>query len=61
MIAALETGTPLKSDADNLRFLNHLQVRSAERYVLARNQPFDLVKEMIAHKDSYRLGMRLSF
>lgn len=61
MIAALETRTPLKSDADNLRFINHLQVRSAERYVLTRNQPFDLVKEMLTHKDSYRRGMRLSF
>ena len=61
MITALETRTPLKSDADNLRFINHLQVRSAERYVLARNQPFDLVQEMLAHKDSYRRGMRLSF
>lgn len=61
MIAALKSRTPLKSDAANLRFLNHLQVRNAERYVLARNQPFDLVKEMIAHKDSYRGGMRLSF
>lgn len=61
MIAALETRTPLKSDAANLRFINHLQVRSAERYVLARNQPFDLVREMLAHRDSYRRGMRLSF
>ncbi len=61
MIAALKSRTPLKADAANLRFLNHLQVRSAERFVLARNQPFDLVKEMIAHRDSYREGMRLSF
>jgi hypothetical protein len=61
MVAALKARTPLKSDAENLRFINHLQVRSAERYVLARNQPFDLVKEMLAHKDSYRGGMRLSF
>lgn len=61
MITALKARAPLKLDADNLRFVNHLQVRSAERYVLARNQPFDLVHEMLAHKDSYRRGMRLSF
>lgn len=61
MVEALKTKTALKSDADNLRFLNHLQVRSAERYVLTRNQPFDLVREMVAHKDSYRRGMRLRF
>lgn len=61
MITALATRAPLKLDADNLRFINHLQVRSAERYVLSRSQPFDLVQEMLAHKDSYRRGMRLSF
>ncbi len=61
MVAAVESKTPLKSDPSNMRFLNHLQVRSAERYVLARNEPFDLVEEMVRHKEEYRRGLRLTF
>ena len=43
---------------DNTKFLNWLQIAYAERFVYAREDNFDLVREMIAANSSFRTGLK---
>lgn len=55
---AYKNGTPLKQNYQNVRFLNHLQVMFAERYVYCEKRKFSLVEEMLKSDDSYKSGPR---
>lgn len=52
-------GVPMKSTAENVRFLNSLQVRFAERFVFSKTDNFALVREMLSHDSKYKSGIRL--
>jgi hypothetical protein len=56
---AYETGVPMKQTAENVRFLNGLQVTFSEQYVFSEKSDFSLVKEMIANNESYKTGPRM--
>lgn len=56
---AFESGVPMKSKADNVRFLNSLQVKSSEQYVYCGKNDFGLVKEMISKNPRYKTGPRI--
>lgn len=52
-------GVPMRSTAENIRFLNSLQVKFSERFVFSKVDNFALVREMIAHNSDYKTGLRL--
>lgn len=54
-------GVPMKSNAENVRFLNSLQVQFAERFVFCIDDDFALVREMLAHSGKYKIGLRPRF
>jgi hypothetical protein len=56
---AYETGAPMRQTADNVRFLNSLQVTFSELYVFSEKSNFSLVKEMVANNESYKTGPRM--
>jgi hypothetical protein len=56
---AYETGVPMRQTAENVRFLNSLQVTFSEQYVFSEKSNFTLVKEMIADNESYKKGPRM--
>ncbi|MBU1194076.1 MAG: DUF4238 domain-containing protein [Proteobacteria bacterium] len=56
---AYETGIPMKSSSENIRFCNSLQVTFAEQYVFCQSNDFSLVKQMIKDDESYRHGLRM--
>ena len=56
---AYETGVPMRQTAENVRFLNSLQVTFSEQYVFSEKSNFSLVKEMIANNESYKTGPRM--
>lgn len=56
---AYELGVPIKVPSENVRFLNHLQVRHAERFVYCEKPNFALVSEMINQSEHFRYGMRM--
>ena len=59
IVNAIDSGTPLKSNPDNVLFFNSLQVLNAERFIFSSNGDFDLVKSMIEENDNVRTGHRM--
>lgn len=59
VLDAVERGGSVSASPEELTFINHLQVRSAERYLIAKNQPFDLAGQMIDDNQRYAMGQRL--
>lgn len=57
---AYVTGNPLKQSADNVRFLNSLQVSYAEQYVYCEKDNFSLIEEMLQDNIAYKSGPRMS-
>lgn len=55
------TGTPMRTTSANVRFLNSLQVRFAERFVFCESDDFGLVREMLSHSEKYKTGIRPRF
>lgn len=58
-VVAIATGAPVPSNADNMAYLNSLQVSQAERFVASSDGDFRLVRQMIADNEKYRGGMRI--
>jgi len=49
----------MRQTADNVRFLNSLQVTFSEQYVFSEKSNFSLVKEMVSNNESYKTGPRM--
>lgn len=58
-IEAIQNGTPLVGNADNIEHFNSLQVASSERFVFSANGDFSLVEDMIRDNPELRYGHRL--
>lgn len=56
---AYENGLPIKQTADNVRFLNSLQVKFSEQYVFSNRNEFSLAQEMIGDNERFKKGMRM--
>ena len=56
---AYENGSTMRTNPENVRFLNSLQVIFSEQYLYCESDNFALVEEMIAHNDRYKHGMRM--
>lgn len=59
-LAAFDSGVPLECEADNVTYLNSLQIRNAERYVISKSDSFDLARKMIADDIRHKTGQRIS-
>lgn len=57
--SAYESGSPIKQTADNVKFLNCLQVSFAEQYVFCEKDNFALVEEMTSDNEAYKTGPRM--
>ncbi len=57
---ALQEGTPDQCKEDNVTFLNSLQVRSSNRFVISQTDNFDLAERMIDDNAEYRGGFRIT-
>lgn len=56
---AYENGSTMKTSAENVRFLNSLQVTYSEQYLYCEYDDFALAEEMLSHSDRYKHGMRM--
>jgi hypothetical protein len=56
---AYESGSPIKQTADNVRFLNSLQVSFSEQYIFCEKDDFLLAEEMIRNDKVYATGARM--
>ncbi|ALM54078.1 DUF4238 domain-containing protein [Halomonas huangheensis] len=56
---AYESGNPIKQSANNVRFLNSLQVSFSEQYVFCEKDNFALAEEMIGDNKAYKSGLRM--
>nr|WP_295036753.1 DUF4238 domain-containing protein [Salinicola sp.] len=56
---AYENGTAMTQSADNVRFLNSLQVSYAEQYIFCEKDHFALAEEMIDDNERYKTGPRI--
>jgi hypothetical protein len=57
---AYEDGSPITQTADNVRFLNSLQVSFSEQYVFCEKDNFSLIDEMIDYNEIYKTGARMT-
>ena len=57
-LSALELKTPLPASPDNVTFINSLQVKWANRYVLSVNADFSLVERMLKDSSNYKTGIK---
>ena len=57
---ALREGTPVQCEEDTVTFLNSLQVRSSNRFLISRTDSFDLAEQMINDSAEYRSGFRIT-
>ena len=57
--SAYESGCPITQTAENVRFLNSLQVSFSEQYVFCEKDNFALVEEMIKDNEVYKTGPRM--
>ena len=57
-IACIAAGQPFLCPPDNVMFLNSLQVRWSERFVMSKESDFSLAHRMIGDNEKYRQGMR---
>jgi len=55
----IEEGAPLVCSNDNVVYLNHLQIRYAERHVMSSKDDFDLARQMISDNAHIKSGPRL--
>jgi hypothetical protein len=53
-------GLPRLCDADNVTFLNSLQIKNAERFVMSRDGDFSLVTRMLADNPKFKTGTRMT-
>jgi hypothetical protein len=60
LFTAFRTGEPAPFDCSNVEFVNSLQVWSAERYVYAADDDFELAKDMLVKNPRLRFGPRPS-
>lgn len=56
LLEAYENGTSLRSQPENVMFLNSLQVRYAEQYVFSKKDDFSLASEMVSSHEDIRNG-----
>ena len=56
---AYENGTPIAQSAENVRFLNSLQVSFSEQYIFCEKDHFYLIEEMIKNNEQYKVGPRM--
>lgn len=56
---AYSNGGTVMQTADNVRFLNSLQVSFSEQYIFCEKDHFDLVEEMIEDNAQYKAGSRM--
>ncbi len=54
-----EFGTPIKQTAENVKFLNSLQVIYSEQYVFCEKNCFGLAEEIIGSNKDYKTGPRM--
>ncbi len=57
---AYGSGSPITQTADNVRFLNSLQVSFSEQYVFCEKDNFSLINEMINDSETYKTGPRMT-
>ncbi len=57
-LGQIAAGLPLQNSADNVKYVNALEVAQAERYVASSSGDFALVREMIADNANFRRGAR---
>ena len=60
LFAAFRTGRPMPFDSSNVEFVNSLQVWSAERYIYAARDNFELAKDMLGKNPQLKFGPRAS-
>ncbi len=60
LFTAFRTGEPAPLDSSNVKFINSLQVWSAERYVYAAHDDFALAKDILVENPRLRFGPRPS-
>lgn len=56
---AYENGSPIAQSAENVRFLNSLQVLFSEQYIFCEKDHFGLAEEMITNNEKYKTGPRV--
>lgn len=59
IVEAIQRGTPLESQPDNVTYFNSLQIAFAERFLFSCNGDFSLAEEMIRDNAAFRHGRRL--
>lgn len=58
-IEKVNAGLPITQTADQVTFMNSLQVHWAHRFVMCREDDFALVKQMISDNEKYRTGISI--
>lgn len=53
---SMEQGQAVIVDSERLKFLNHLQVRFAERFLFSSKKDFSLAQKMISDNPKYKFG-----
>lgn len=59
LATAFEDGSPLLLSAEDVDFLNSLQVSNAEQYVFCEKDSFDLARKMVSKNEILRFGPRM--
>jgi hypothetical protein len=59
IVDAILTGCPLRSEPENVKFFNSLQIATAERFVFSSNNDFSIIREMIREHPELRHGRRM--
>jgi hypothetical protein len=57
LLHAIRSGEPLECNAENVKNVNSLQVKSSERFIFSRENEFTLVREML-ESGRYQQGPR---
>lgn len=58
-IEKVNAGLPIMQTADQVMFMNSLQVHWAHRFVMCRDKDFALVERMIGDNEKYRTGISI--
>lgn len=56
-LSAVERGTPIECEQENVTRLNSHQVKFSHRYVMSLNEDFSLVERMISDNEKFRHGL----
>jgi hypothetical protein len=57
-LRAVDSSTALQLNSENVKYLNSLQVVSAERFVYSEHPAFDMAREMVSKDERLRVGRR---